>query len=185
MSEETAVLSHDELEQKLAKAAQAGDYKLVRQIARELEESEKTEAKAKKERQLTLLAEVTSKVKAKLDAIVNKMVDSKELDDADGVWYSFDFGSTDTACRLTKSAPRKSSGNGGSGSYVSHPAKTSDLLTQVGGNVIFAEETEVTIDKVKHNMPAGMTFKEAYDLSNNGGWRNRIRMALLKEAGLV
>ncbi len=77
---------------------------------------------------------------------------------------------------------KKGSGGGG---YISRPEKTHDLLNQVGNNVMFEVDTEVTIDKVRQTMKAGMTFKEAWDYSNNGGWRNRVRMAILKEAGLV
>lgn len=180
-------LSHDELEVKLQEAAKAGDYKAIRTIARSLEVLEKAEVTAKKDALQKVLAELTSKVKGKLDAVVNKMKDAGDLDGADGVWYSHDFGSTDTSCRLTAKAARKAgSGSGsGNGSYVSHPAKTADLLAQVGENVMFAEDTVVTIDKQSQTMPAGATFKFAYDFSNNGGWRNRCRMALLKEAGLV
>ena len=90
------------------------------------------------------------------------------------------------SCRLVK-GKRSESGGGGSGksSYISNPAKSADLLAQVGNNVMFAEDTACTIDKVEHIMPAGTTFKEAYDFSTNGGWRNRVRMALLKEAGII
>ena len=65
----------------------------------------------------------------------------------------------------------------------STPSK--ELLDKVGENVMFAEDTTRTIQKEEHIMPAGMTFKQAYDYSTNGGWRNSVRMALLKEAGLI
>lgn len=190
MVDETAVLEidtakHDELEAKMKDAAGKGDWKAVRQVARELEDLDKTEEKARKEQQIKVLADITLKVKQKIDGMLQKMIDNKELDFADGIWYSQDFGTTDTACRLMKSAPRKAGTGTGSGSYISRPEKTSDLLAQVGDNVMFAEDTQVTIDKVEQTMVAGTTFKQAYEHSNNGGWRNRVRMAILKEAGLV
>jgi len=185
MGDETKVLSLDELEAQMKDAAGKGDWAAVRKIAKELENVEKAQAIAEREAKERALANTTLTVKKKIDAIVEKMKDAGELDIADGVWYANDFGSTDTSCRLMKSAVRKSSGGGGKSSYVANDAKTSDLLAQVGDNVMFATDTEVTIDKQKITMAAGTTFKTAHEFSNNGGWRNRVRMALLKEAGLV
>ena len=89
--------------------------------------------------------------------------------------------------RLTKGA-KKSAGageGGGNRSYVANPTRSVDLLAKVGGNIYIKAATTATIDKSEVSLPAGMTFKQAYDFSTNGGWRNRVRMALLKEAGLI
>jgi len=184
MVEEKA-LTHDELEALMKESATAGDWKAVRQYAKELETLEKAGEQARKEAQLKALADITLKVKGKIDKLVNTMVEAKELDLADGVWYSYDFGTTDTACRLMKGSVKKSAGGNGGGSYIANPAKSSDLLAKVGSDIMFTDDTTVTIDKVSYTMTAGTTYQQAYDFSNNGGWRNRVRMALLKAAGLV
>ena len=46
-------------------------------------------------------------------------------------------------------------------------------------------DTKATIDKKEVTLPAGMTYQAAYDYSTNGGWRNRVRMAIAKAAKLV
>ncbi len=149
----------------------------------------KKEGEAKKAEHDKLLAELVAKtdeVKKAFDQTAQKLIDSGKYDGAEGFWYAKDFGENLSAMRLTKGA-KKSSGEGGGGksSYVANPAKSSELLAKVGGNVYIKEATTATIDKNEVSLPAGMTFQQAYDLSTNGGWRNRVRMALLKEAGVI
>jgi hypothetical protein len=180
-------LTHAELEKMFQESAKKGDWKAARQYASQLEASEKAEETAKKEARSKLLEGLTDKVIGTISKALAKMKDGGELDEADGVWFSWDFGEPHPSGRLMKSAPRKAAAGGGTGngSYISRPEKTADLIAQVGSHVMFKEATLVTIDKVEQTMAAGTTFKQAHDASNNGGWRNRVRMALLKEAGLV
>ena len=159
------VLSHGELEKAFQDAAKKGDYKLVRELAKKLEESEKAQATAERDIKLKALADTTLKVKQAIDKVVQKFVDAKDLDIADGVWYSYDFGEELTTCRLMKSAPRKAGTGSSTGSYISRPEKSSELLAKVGSNVMFKEATAVTIDKVEQTMKAGTTFRQAYDFS--------------------
>jgi len=196
--EETAVVAEvnydamtsEEVLETMGKAFKAKDMKLVGQLSKLYTKKEAEAEKAAKDALLAELAAKTDSIKTKLDVVIQKMYDSGELDGADGVWYAWDFGESTkagTACRLMK-GKAKVAGEGtssGKSSYVANPTKSADLLAQVGEHTYFVEDTTVTIDKVEQVMPAGTTFKEAYEFSTNGGWRNRVRMALLKEAGII
>ena len=169
----------------LGQAYQKGDMKQVSKLAGEIAKLDAASESAEREAKVKALADKTIKVKSAIDKAVQKFMDDGSLDVADGVWYSYDFGTKESTCKLSKGTAKKAGTGGGSGSYVSRPEKTADLIAQVGSHPMFKEETVVTIDKVEHTMKAGTTLKEAFDYSNNGGWRNRVRMALLKEAGLI
>ena len=184
--------SKDELLELIGQAYSKKDMKLMAQLSKLYTKAEAVEEKSKKDALLAELIAVTQKVGTGLAEFIDSMVDSKELEGAEGVWFAYDFGAIrekgiNPSCKLIKST-RKAAGEGsstGTSSYVANPAKSAELLEKVGGNVMFAEETLVTIDKVEQTIPAGTTFKAAYDHSTNGGWRNRVRMALLKEAGII
>ena len=186
-------LSKDQLLEAIGKAYASKNMKLMGQLSKLYTKVEADEEKAKKEALQSELVKVTADTLAKLTTYADSLVESGELDGAEGIWFALDFGTIrekgiNPSCRLMKGSRKASAGGGasaGKSSYVANPAKSADLLAQVGGNVYFAETTTVTIDKVEQVMDAGMTFKQAYDFSTNGGWRNRVRMALLKEAGVI
>jgi hypothetical protein len=195
MVDETTVnyeaMTADELMEAIGQAYASKDLSLMKTLLKLHNEKEKAEEKAKKDALLAELVKTTQTVTDRINKVIDKMVEEGLLDGAEGVWYARDFGEKEEkginpACRLVKTK-RTSSGGGSSGksSYTANPAKSADLLNQVGDEVYFAEDTTVTIDKKEIVMPAGMTYKEAYDFSTNGGWRNRVRMALLKKAGVI
>lgn len=180
-------MTSEQVLEAMGKAFKTKDMKLVGQLSKLYTKKEAEAEKAKKDALQTELAKITLDVKVRFDALANELTDSGMLDGADGIWYAKDFGEKLTTCRITKTQ-RKAAGestSSGKSSYVANPAKSADLIAQVGDHVYLKEDTTVTIDKVEHALPAGTTFKEAYDFSTNGGWRNRIRMALLKEAGII
>ena len=186
-----ATMTYDQLMVEVGKAWEAKDMKLMGMLSRLATKAEANAEKAKKDALLAELVQTTLDVKARINKLVDDMVSEGVLDGAEGVWYAQDFGEIkevgiNPACRLMKTG-RKAGGGESSGksSYVANPAKSADLLAQVGNDVLFEEDTVRTIDKQEHTMPAGMTYKEAYDYSTNGGWRNSIRMALLKKAGII
>ncbi len=184
-------MSTDQLLVEMGKAYESKDMKLMGQIAKVHTATEKVEDKVKKDALQSKLQEIVGETLKEITSLVDKLVDAGKLDGAEGVWFAYDMGEKrekgiNPACRLTKTSRRASTGTSGtSGSYVANPAKSSELLEQVGDNVMFEEDTLVKIDKVEQTMKAGTTFNDAYKHSTNGGWRNRVRMALLKEAGLV
>ena len=178
------------LQKRISEATAAQDWKAVTKIARELVDAENAKAKAEREKLQAAIAGLTEKVKGVIDKAVARMIEAGELDGADGVWYSKDFGDESSGCRLLKSAPKvagEKSGNGGS--YVSHPAKSDELRKSEGAKPFTSPDgtpvTKATIGKVEHTFPEGLTLEEAWKYSNDGGWRNRVRQALLKSAGLI
>lgn len=201
-------LSMENVLEAIGEAYAKRNMKLMGALSKLYTKKETEAEKAKKEALQQELVTITRAVRLLFTALVEAMSNEEadkaplieaiealtgnELAGAEGIWFAFDFGEvradgTNPSCRLVKSG-RKAGEKGestGKSSYVANPAKSADLLTQVGENVMFDKDTEVTIDKQGQVMPAGMTFKEAYDFSTNGGWRNRVRMALLKEAGII
>jgi hypothetical protein len=184
--------SKDELLELIGQAYKEKQMKLMGKLSLLYTKAEAAEEKSKKDALLAELIAVTQETSEGIDAFVESLVVAGKLEGADGVWFALDFGAIrekgiNPSCRLIKTT-RKAAGEGsstGKSSYVANPAKSAELLEKVGGNVMFSEETLVTIDKVEQTMAAGTTFKAAYDYSTNGGWRNRVRMALLKEAGVI
>lgn len=181
----------DQLLEAIGQAYADKDMKLMGQLSKLYTKAEASEAKAAKEELLAELVEITQVVRKAIETVIVKLVEAGKIPEgAEGVWYAQDFGAIEEkginpACKLVKSGRKASDGSTGKSSYVANPTKSADLLAQVGENVMFADDTEVTIDKQAQVMSAGTTFKEAYDFSTNGGWRNRVRMALLKEAGII
>lgn len=192
-----STMSTSQLLEAIGDAYAAKDMKLMGQLSKLYTKKEGEEEKAKKDALLQELVKTTQETLADFTKLADKLVESGKLDGAEGIWFALDFGAIrekgiNPSCRLVK-ATRKTTGGGGGGggggsgksSYVSNPAKSEDLLAQVGDNGYLNEDTVVTIDKVEHTLPAGTTYREAYEFSKNGGWRNRVRMALLKEAGVI
>ena len=182
--------SVDELLEAMGEAWDAKDMKLMGKLSGLHSKAVAAEEKAKKDTLQTQLKETTIAVMSRLNAVVNEMLGEGVLDGAEGVWFVRDFGAipgslAEVGCRLMKSAPRKAAGEGGGASsgkssYVSGLPSSETMLGEVGDEVYLAEETSVTIDKVEQVLAAGTTYREAYNHSTNGGWRNRVRMALGK-----
>ncbi len=185
MTEEaTTVMTEDQIKLQMTDAVGKGDWSLVKKLAAELDKLSKAQAASAKAELLKMLAEKTLLIKETIDKAIAKYIDNGALDGADGVWYVKDFGEVSSSCRLTKAAKKTGEGGGSAStsSYVTDPRKSADLIAQVGEQVMFEKDTAVTIDKAEQVMPAGTTLKQAYEYSNNGGWRNRVRQALLKAA---
>jgi len=177
----------DKLLAAIGKAYEKKDMKLMGKLSGLYAKKEAEELKAQKDKLLAELVAKTDEVKKAFDKLAQQLIDSGKYDGAEGFWYVKDFGEKLSALRLTKGAKKVSVAGegGGKGSYVANPAKSADLLAQVGSHIYTKKATTATIDKVETPLPAGMTYQQAFDLSTNGGWRNRVRMALLKESGLI
>ena len=208
-----ATLTEDQLKQAMKAAFEDNDWTLVKKLSAVLTDKAKSEEKAKREALVAVLVEKTQGIKALLTTIINmhtsgekasneavqaiqkqlRGLSGTELDGAEGVWFAYDFGEKletgiNPATRLVKTGRKASTGEGGGsskGSYVANPAKSADLINEVGSHVYIKEATTATIDHKEVTLNAGMTFKEAFEFSTNGGLRNRVRMALLKEAGRI
>lgn len=154
-----------QLEAELIAAVDGRNFKEVRRLSGEMA---KTEAEAEKkavEDKKAALSKVTDKVKKAIDKVVQGLIEAKELDAADGVWYSNDFGEQLTTCRLLKSQPKaRSGGSGGAGKKFS--ITTTELLSKHGDKVMDSD--------------TGVTFNEAFASNTDGNARYTIRTKLLK-----
>lgn len=193
-----STMTTDQLLVEMGKAYEAKDMKLMGQIAKVHTATEKAEEKVKKDKLESKLQEIVGETLKEITSLVDKLVDAGKLDGAEGVWFAYDMGEKrekgiNPACRLTKTSRRTSTGTStGTGSYTPNDAKSKDVLdteddegVKFGEHILFSVATERKIDKAAVTMPAGMTYREAYNYSTNGGWRNSVRMALLKEAGII
>jgi len=162
------VVSEKQLMADIQKASAAGDYKAVARIAQELVKYQRSKEQAETEAKQRALAAIVLEVKTALDAAVKRLVDSKKLDLADGVWYSMDFGDKSTSCRLLRTATKTlRSGSGGGGKKFA--VGTAELL-QKHGNIEYKD---------------GQSFQAAYDSDPDKNKRYAIRESLLKMEGLT
>ena len=159
----------DELLAEMKVATDAGDWRAVSKISSKIAKLVTSEEKAEKDAKLEKLVGVTADIKGRIDKVVGKLVaDLPEdiLEVMDGVWYSQDFESTETACKVSKGAVRKSGGGGGGKNFA---VSTTELLKQHGSELM--GET-------------GKTYQEAYDEDTGGNSRYKVRVNLLKLAGI-
>jgi len=185
MVEETTItteLTEEQIQAQMIAAVTAGSWSEVKRLAAMMDKLAKAEEATKKAELQKQLESLTADVKREFDKVATKLRESGKYDGADGFWYADDFGEQQTSCRIVKKQAKATGAVAGSGksSYVADPRKSGEMLEVVGDTVMFAEDTTVTIDKEEHIMPAGTTLKDAYNYSTNGGWRNRVRMAIIK-----
>lgn len=183
-------LTADQLMEMIGEAYNAKDHKLMRTLLKQHGEVLKAEEKSKKEALLAELVETTKFARLELTAKAKELVDSGRLDGAEGIWFVWEFGEKEEvginpACRLVKTGKKASGESGGQSSYKAGLPPSEDMLKEIGDTVYLAEDTNVTINKDDQTLPAGMTYREAYEHSTNGGWRNRMRMALGRATGRI
>jgi len=169
---EVEVKTQDQLLADMRAALDTGDFKAVSKISSEIAKMVAATEKVEKDAKLAALVGTTKKVMGILDNAVKKLVDSGELDEADGIWFAFDFGEKreygiNPSCRLVKVA-RRTGGTGGGGKKFS--ISTNELLGKHGSEIM--------------NKETGQTFQEAYDADTGGNARYAIRGKLLKLEGL-
>lgn len=170
----------------------AANLKLMGQLSKLYTKRDAEDEKVKKDTLLAELVKVTRETLIALKSSIDEMVEDGKLEGAEGVWFAYDLcevveAGINPSCRLVKSG-RKATGAGestGKSSYIPGLPPSAEMLKEVADQVYFAKDTPVDIDKKQYTMPAGMTYQEAYEFSTNGGWRNRVRMALGKATGLV
>lgn len=148
-------------------AMAAGDWKLVTQVSRKIDQIVRAEEKAELDAKRAALEAIKDTVGLTILEAVKPLIDSKQLDAADGIWFSWDFGETEPTVRLMKSQAKARTGGGGTGKKFD--VSTEALLEKYG-----AEEYK-----------DGMTFKEAWDSNTDKNWRYAIRTKLLKKDGII
>ncbi len=162
--------TEDQLMADLTKALESKDFKAVAAASRKLDTAVKAKEKAELETKRAALDAISDKVKSAISKAVKPIVDSGELDVADGIWYSYDFGEQAPVVRLLKSAPRAARAGGGGGGKK-FDISTDDMLARHGQEI--------------QNKETGMTFQQAYDSSTDKNWRYAIRHKLLKLEGVI
>lgn len=166
---ETVAPTEAELMAQLETAMKSGDFKAVAKVASAVDKLRKSQEQVEREAKEAVLATITEKVKITIAKALKPMVDGGELDQADGIWYSNDFGEKLVTCRLVKSAPRKTGGTGGGGAGKKFSVTTNDLLAKFG--------TQEHKD--------GISFNQAYESNTDGNFRYAIRQKLLKLGGYI
>jgi len=157
-----------ELMAELEKALKSKDFKAVAAASRKLDTAVKAKEKAELEVKRAALDAMSGEVKDAIMKSLKPIVDSKRLDAADGIWFSYDFGEQAPTVRLMKSAPRAAKAGGGGGGKK-FDVSTEDMLSR-HGNTVYKD---------------GLTFQQAYESNTDKNWRYAIRQKLLKLDGVV
>ena len=176
-----------ELEAELGKALASKDYGAVAKLSAKLSRFQADIDKAAREAKEKELLKVTARIKGAIDQAVKRLVDAGELDKADGVWYSNDFGSTLVDCRVLKPATvAKARAGGGNGAGKKYDAKTTDLLAKYGSQAV-PEELKPKI--LKDISAEGWTWQMVQDAAEKHTDRKnatyQVRIALLKADGVI
>ena len=168
-------LTDEQLKASIAEAVTAGNYALVQKLAAELNKGAKSKAVAEHEAKLKALVETTLKVKSAIGKAIQKMVDNKELDKADGVWYAWDFGSTESECKLVKGAPKAPRASGGGTHSTSGLPSNEQVLTEHPEAHTMQIEYRGTTD----------TYDALFAQSTDKNWRYGLRVKLLKSLDYI
>ena len=163
-----AELTEGELMAQLETALKSKDFKAVAAASRKLDTAVKAKEKAELDAKRAVLDQMGEKVKTAISKAVKTIVDSGELDAADGIWYSYDFGEQAPVVRLMKSAPRAVRAGGGGGGKK-FDISTDDMLSRHG----------------QEEYKDGLNFQQAYESSTDKNWRYAIRQKLLKLEGVI
>jgi hypothetical protein len=166
----TPQVSEAELMRQLDTALKSKDFKVVARVSNEIAKFQKTKEQAELEVKQKALEAITDKVKNTIAKALKPLVDAKELDLADGIWFTQDFDEKIVTCRLTKTAARKASTGGGGGAGKKFDVNTNDLLAKFG-NQPYKE--------------SGMSIQQAWESNTDKNYRYAIRQNLLKLNGTI
>ena len=161
-------ITQDQLMSQLQAALTKGDFKEVAKVSRAIDSLAKQAEKAELAIKQQALQGIIDSVKSAIMDSLSPMIESGELDAADGIWFSYDFGEQAPTLRLSKTASRARTSTGG-GTGKKFDISTDDLITKYGSQM-FNDE---------------LSFKEAWDTSTDKNWRYGIRKKLLKLEGII
>ncbi len=167
--------SQEQLMAQLQEALKSGDFKLVAKVSGQLVKFQKEREQAELESKQAALMEVTQKVRASIEKLLDGMIDKGLLDLADGVWMNWDFGAqrevgVNPAVRLVKVASTRKPRTGGGGGGAAKYPRTEDLMPKYSSQMY---------------KDSGMTFQQAWESNTDKNWRYGIREAILKGEGLI
>ncbi len=167
-TQEPSAPTEAQLMTELEAALKSKDFKAVAAASRKLDQAVKATEKAELDIKRAALDAMVDKVKQAITKAVKPIVDSGELDVADGIWYSYDFGEEAPTVRLIKTQPRAVRAGGGGGGKK-FDISTDDMLSRHGAE----------------NYKDDLTFQQAYESSTDKNWRYAIRQKLLKLDGVI
>jgi len=159
----------EQLMAEMQNAMTQGDWKLVSQVSRKIDNLVKTAEKAELAAKTAALDAIKTAVGDAITAVIEPMIVAGQLDAADGVWYSYDFGEQAPTIRLARTAARAPRAGGG-GTGKKFDISTDDMLAKHG--------TEMYKD-------TGMTIQQAYESNTDKNYRYAIRQKLLKLEGVI
>lgn len=161
--------TEEELTAELEKALASKDFKQVAAVSRKIDQTIKAKEKAEQAEKVAALDAMRGKVKTAYAKAMKPIVESGDLDAADGIWISQDFGEGEQGIvvRLMKSAPRAARAGGGGGKKFD--ISTDDMLSRHG----------------QEEYKDGLTFQQAHESSTDKNWRYAIRQKLLKKEGII
>jgi len=162
--------SQEQLKSQLQQALAENDWKAVTKISRQIDQIAKQQEKVELDAKRQALVAVENLVKESIMRVITPLYDAGELDKADGIWLSWDFGEQVPTVRLTFRATRTPKAGGG-GTGKKFDVSTDSLLEKYGGE-IFDSET-------------GQTFREAYNSNTDKNFRYGLRTKLLKKDGII
>ena len=151
----------------LNKALADKDFKAVAAVSRKIDGITRGKEKAELDAKRAALDSMGDKVALAISKAVKPLVDSGELDVADGIWYTYDFGEKAATVRLMRTATRARTGGGGGGKKFD--VSTDDMLAKFG--------TQEYKD--------GISLQQAYEGSTDKNLRYAIRVKLLKLQGVM
>jgi len=160
--------TEEQLMAELQSALETKDFKAVAAASRKLDQTVKAKEKTDLEVKRAALDAMIDRVKGAITKAVRPLVDGGELDAADGIWYSYDFGEQAPVVRLMKTQPRAAR-TGGGGGGKKFDISTDDMLGRHG----------------QEEYKDGLTFQQAYESSTDKNWRYAIRQKLLKLEGII
>lgn len=183
----------------LANAYELRDYDAMANIGLERKKREKAIEQAKRDAAVAALSATVTMVRTTLTSVIRLMVSGEaptkvqlkdinnvlagltgtELDEADGVWFTFDFESKEETginpqCRLIK-AVAKAKSKTGSPKVANGLPSTEVMIAQYGDQPYPDAGQDRSIAGAVTKLPVDLTFKQAYELSTNGNWRFTVR----------
>jgi len=165
---DVASMSEKDRTAEIMRLAASGDYKAIAAFSRKIDSADKAKEKAELAEKRAALDLITGTVAEAITKALAKIIDSGQLDAADGIWYSHDFGEAAATVRLMKSAPRKA-GTGGGGGGKKFDVSTDDMLSRHG----------------EEEYKDGISFQQAYESNTDKNHRYAIRTKLLKLEGVL
>lgn len=160
------------LVEQLKAAIDAGDFKAVGKLAKDIAQSQAAEEKAAREKRQKGLLELTGKVMKDMQKVVASHAEELSKAKADGVWFFDDNVSHESDCRLIKRKVRAGGTGGGGGQR--YAVSTTDLLAAHGDAIVGGE-----------GPMSGMTFNDAWASTTEKNARYQLRVKMIKLAGIA